>query len=142
MTVARDGMIMVLFESFLPDPDRPLKERVPLYRSGDDITTQWQMTELEEVGLLKMDFLGLKTLTILKEGEDLVRATHGVDLDLDSVPLDDPQTYELMTRGNTLGVFQLESAGMRDLLAKLKPDDFEDVIGICLPSSSPMTSRT
>ncbi len=110
--------------------DRPLSDYVPMAKSGDDTMTQWQMNELEEVGLLKVDFLGLKTLTILKEGADLVKAVDGVDLDLEDLPLDDSKTYELMTSGNTLGVFQLESTGMRDLLAKLQPSCFEDVIAV------------
>jgi DNA polymerase-3 subunit alpha len=108
--------------------DRPLIDYVPLARNGDDVTTQWQMTELEQVGLLKMDFLGLKTLTLLQEGAALVRRCRGVSLDLDRVPLDDAQTYRLMTAGDTLGVFQLESQGMRELLMRLVPDTFEDVI--------------
>ena len=110
--------------------DRPLIEYVPLSRNGDDITTQWQMNELEEVGLLKMDFLGLKTLTILHEAVQLIRQTHGTEIALDALPLDDPATYDLMTSGDTLGVFQLESEGMRELLAKLKPDNFGDVIAV------------
>jgi len=110
--------------------DRPLAEYVPLAKSGDDMMTQWQMTELEQVGLLKVDFLGLKTLTILREVENLVKKVRGIDLDPDNLPLDDCETYELMTHGNTLGVFQLESSGMRELLAKLKPDTFEDVIAV------------
>ena len=110
--------------------DKPLREYVPLAKNGDDVITQWQMTELEEVGLLKMDFLGLKTLTILAEGARLVKEVHGVDLDLGSLPLDDKPTYELMTRGETQGVFQLESSGMRELLTRLKPDNFEDVIAV------------
>jgi DNA polymerase-3 subunit alpha len=110
--------------------DRPLSDYVPMARSGDDMMTQWQMTELEQVGLLKVDFLGLKTLTILREGADLVKKVRGIDLDLDNLPLDDRETYELMTQGNTLGVFQLESSGMRELLAKLRPDTFEDVIAV------------
>ncbi|MCA8944428.1 MAG: DNA polymerase III subunit alpha, partial [Planctomycetes bacterium] len=110
--------------------DRPLRDYVPLCRNGDDIVTQWQMTELEEVGLLKVDFLGLKTLTILTEACRLIKHVHGVDLDLGKIPLDDPETYELMTRGDTLGVFQLESSGMRELLGRLKPDTFEDVIAV------------
>ncbi len=110
--------------------DKPLREYVPLAKNGDDIVTQWQMTELEEVGLLKMDFLGLKTLTILQEGARLVKEVHGVDIDLDHLPLDDKPTYELMARGETQGVFQLESSGMRELLTRLKPDNFEDVIAV------------
>src|SRR5690606_16345734 len=96
--------------------DKPLREYVPLSKNGDDVVTQWQMTELEEVGLLKMDFLGLKTLTILAEGVRLVKEVHGVDIDLSKLPLDDQPTYDLMTRGDTQGVFQLESSGMRELL--------------------------
>jgi len=110
--------------------DKPVLDYVPLAKNGDDVITQWQMTELEEVGLLKMDFLGLKTLTILAEGARLVKEVHGVDLDLDALPLDDGPTYELMARGDTQGVFQLESSGMRDLLTRLKPDNFEDVIAV------------
>jgi len=110
--------------------DKPLREYVPLAKNGDDIVTQWQMTELEEVGLLKMDFLGLKTLTILQEGVRLVKEVHGVDIDLGKLPLDDQATYDLMTRGDTQGVFQLESSGMRELLTRLKPDNFEDVIAV------------
>ncbi len=110
--------------------DRPLKDYVPLCKNGDDIVTQWQMTELEEVGLLKVDFLGLKTLTILTEACRLIKHVHDVEIDLDHVPLDDEPTYDLMTRGDTLGVFQLESSGMRELLGRLKPDKFEDVIAV------------
>ncbi|MCC6669687.1 MAG: DNA polymerase III subunit alpha [Planctomycetes bacterium] len=110
--------------------DRPLVEYVPLCKNGDDVVTQWQMTELEEVGLLKMDFLGLKTLTILAEACRLIERTQGVRLDLGQLPLDDAETYRLMTRGETLGVFQLESTGMRELLGRLKPDKFEDVIAV------------
>ncbi len=110
--------------------DRPLRDYVPLAKNGEDVITQWQMTELEEVGLLKMDFLGLKTLTILTEAERLVREVHGVEVDLGKLPLDDAKTYALMTRGETQGVFQLESGGMRELLTRLKPDTFEDVIAV------------
>jgi len=110
--------------------DRPVADYVPLAKSGDDIVTQWQMTELEEVGLLKVDFLGLKTLTILTEAVRLIQAVHGVNIELTEIPLDDPETFELMTAGDTLGVFQLESSGMRELLAKLKPDTFEDVVAV------------
>jgi DNA polymerase-3 subunit alpha len=110
--------------------DRPLRDYVPLAKNGEDVITQWQMTELEEVGLLKMDFLGLKTLTILEECVRLVEEVHGVRLDLGKLPLDDAPTYALMTRGETQGVFQLESGGMRELLTRLKPDTFEDVIAV------------
>ncbi len=110
--------------------DKPLKEYVPLAKNGDDVITQWQMTELEEVGLLKMDFLGLKTLTILQEGVRLVKEVHGIEVDLGKLPLDDKETYALMARGETQGVFQLESSGMRELLIRLRPDTFEDVIAV------------
>ncbi|MBL8755788.1 MAG: DNA polymerase III subunit alpha [Planctomycetes bacterium] len=110
--------------------DRPLRDYVPLAKNGEDVITQWQMTELEEVGLLKMDFLGLKTLTILQEAVRLVKEVHGVDIDLGKLPLDDKKTYELIARGETQGIFQLESSGMRELLTRLKPDTFEDVIAV------------
>jgi DNA polymerase-3 subunit alpha len=110
--------------------DRPLKDYVPLAKNGEDVITQWQMTELEEVGLLKMDFLGLKTLTILQEGMRLVQEVRGEQIDLATLPLDDRPTYAIMTRGETQGVFQLESGGMRELLTRLKPDTFEDVIAV------------
>ena len=110
--------------------DKPLDQYVPLYRNGEDITTQWQMTDLEDVGLLKLDFLGLKTLTILAEAKRLVQAEHNVEINLDELPLDDAKTYELLSHGNTLGVFQLESEGMRELLSRLKPSCFEDIIAL------------
>ncbi|MCA8950043.1 MAG: DNA polymerase III subunit alpha, partial [Planctomycetes bacterium] len=110
--------------------DKPLAEYVPLGKNGEDVITQWQMTELEEVGLLKMDFLGLKTLTILQECVRLVKETRGVEVDIGDLPLDDEATYALMARGDTQGVFQLESSGMRELLTRLKPSTFEDVIAV------------
>jgi DNA polymerase-3 subunit alpha len=110
--------------------DRPLADYVPLCKNGEDVTTQWQMTELEEVGLLKVDFLGLKTLTILQEATRLIAENRGEHLELGAIPLDDSATFALMTRGETLGVFQLESSGMRELLARLAPDTFEDVIAV------------
>ncbi len=110
--------------------DKPLDQYVPLYKNGDDITTQWQMTDLEDIGLLKMDFLGLKTLTIIQEALDLIQETHGITVDFDAMSLDDPATYALLQAGETQGVFQLESDGMRELLVRLKPDHFEDIIAV------------
>ncbi|MBI83618.1 MAG: DNA polymerase III subunit alpha [Planctomycetaceae bacterium] len=110
--------------------DKPLTEYVPLARNGDDITTQWQMNELEEVGLLKVDFLGLKTLTILAETTHLIAQTNGTEIDLEHLDLDDTPTYTLISQADTLGVFQLESSGMRDLLQRLRPDNFEDIIAV------------
>ncbi|MCX5655677.1 MAG: DNA polymerase III subunit alpha, partial [Planctomycetota bacterium] len=108
--------------------DAPLVEYVPLCRVGDDVTTQWDMDVAAKVGLLKMDFLGLRTLTEMKRAVDLVKKHHGVDLDLDKIPLDDPKTFGIFQRGETKGIFQFESAGMRDLLQKLKPDRIGDLI--------------
>ncbi|HLS67887.1 MAG TPA: DNA polymerase III subunit alpha, partial [Kiloniellales bacterium] len=111
--------------------DRPLDELIPLYRDprSDMPVTQFNMKFVELAGLVKFDFLGLKTLTVLARARDLIRE-HQPDFDLDSLPLDDPRAYQLMARGDTVGIFQLESAGMRDALKRLKPDRFEDVIAM------------
>ena len=93
---------------------KPLTEFVPLYRSQKDegeITTQWAMKEIERVGLLKMDFLGLRTLTIIRDTISLVKKNYGIDINIDEIPLDDRKTYDLISKGETHGVFQLESAG-------------------------------
>ncbi|MFN0057078.1 MAG: DNA polymerase III subunit alpha [Planctomycetota bacterium] len=110
--------------------DRPLTEVVPLYRNGEDITTQFPMEILESIGLLKMDFLGLRTLTILDRAEKLVRQRFDAAFELEAVPLDDSKTYSLLTAGDTKGIFQLESSGMRELLRRLCPDRFEEVIAV------------
>ncbi|MFO0985514.1 MAG: DNA polymerase III subunit alpha, partial [Planctomycetota bacterium] len=110
--------------------DRPLSEYVPLCRVQDEVNTQFTMTDLEAIGLLKMDFLGLKTLTIIQRAVDSIRDHHGVTIDTDNLPLDDARTFTLLQRGETSGVFQLESSGMRQLLGKMKPDCFEDIIAI------------
>ena len=110
---------------------RPLTEYVPLYKSQkDEIVTQWAMKEVERVGLLKMDFLGLSTLTLIRDALDEIRRTEGVDLDIDAVPLDDAKTYELFANGQTYGVFQFESSGMRELLRKAKPERLDDLIAL------------
>jgi len=111
--------------------DRPLDELVPLYRdprSGSAVT-QFNMKDVEKAGLVKFDFLGLTTLTMLRMAEDLVKA-RGTALELSALPLDDKATYDLLSRAETSGVFQLESGGMRDALRKLKPDCFEDIIAM------------
>ncbi|MCO6456928.1 MAG: DNA polymerase III subunit alpha [Pirellulaceae bacterium] len=110
--------------------DRPLTEYVPLGRvtGKDDIITQWSMGDVEAAGLLKMDFLGLRNLTILRKAVDLIEQTTGQQLDLHRLPLDDKATFALLCRGETKGVFQLESGGIRDLLQKMKPDHFRDII--------------
>jgi len=110
--------------------DKPLTEYVPLTRvSGkDDVITQWSMNDVEAAGLLKMDFLGLRNLTILRIAIDLIEQSTGERIDPLKFPLDDPETYALLQRGETKGVFQLESGGIRDLLTKMKPDGFHDII--------------
>src|ERR1700691_1656430 len=111
--------------------DRPLEELVPLYRDPRSSmpVTQFSMKYVEAAGLVKFDFLGLKTLTVLARARDLLKA-RGIALDLDNLPLDDANTYALLGRGDTVGVFQLEGAGMRDMLRKLNPDRFEDIIAV------------
>ncbi len=108
-----------------------LYEHVPLYRTKDgDTSTQVDMKSLELLGLMKVDLLGLRTLSIIKETERLVRERHDPDFSIEKIPLDDKKTFELLQRGDTLGVFQLESRGFRDILRRLKPDRFEDLIAI------------
>ena len=110
---------------------KPITEYCPLYRtSKDEITTQYAMDAVESIGLLKMDFLGLKTLTLMHDVVRLVREERGETLDLDNLPLDDKAAYELFAHGQTFGVFQFESAGMQDILRKLKPERFEDLIAL------------
>ena len=108
--------------------DRPLEEYVPLQRitGKEDILTQW--TDVETAGLLKMDFLGLRNLTILDRAVENVRKHRGIEIVPRDLPLDDEQTFALLQRGETKGIFQLESGGMRDLLTKMKPDKFADII--------------
>jgi DNA polymerase-3 subunit alpha len=111
--------------------DRPLAELVPLYRDprSDMPATQFNMKWVEPAGLVKFDFLGLKTLTVLARCTELL-AARGVNLDLSNLPLDDPKTFDLLTRADTVGVFQVEGAGVRDMLKKLRPDRFEDIIAV------------
>ena len=106
-----------------------LTNYVPLFKgSRDEITTQYDMKMVEEVGLLKMDFLGLRTLTVIDDAERMIRENNpGVKLDLDNLPLDDPKVFEIFARGETVGIFQFESNGMRDYLRKLKPENFVDL---------------
>lgn len=110
--------------------DKPLTDYVPLSRvSGKtDIITQWSMGDVEAAGLLKMDFLGLRNLTILSKAVEVIQQTTGKNLDILRLPLDDRDTFALLQRGETKGVFQLESGGIRDLLQRMKPDHFRDII--------------
>jgi len=111
--------------------DRPLDELVPLYRDpGSDMpVTQFNMKWVEQAGLVKFDFLGLKTLTVLDRAVKLIKR-RGITIDLNAIPLDDPATFAMLTRADAAGVFQFESTGMRDVLRKLKPDVFEDLIAV------------
>ena len=109
----------------------PVVEHVPLHKMGDsNIATQYTMTALEELGLLKMDFLGLRTLTVIRDAINIIKRTENNKINLDKLPLDDKKVYEMLSHGNTAGVFQLESTGMRNLLTELKPESFQDVAAI------------
>ncbi|WP_457678305.1 DNA polymerase III subunit alpha [Thermovibrio sp.] len=108
-----------------------LTNYIPLAKSKDgDITTQYDMGQVEALGLLKMDFLGLKTLTIIDRTVKLIKERHGVEIVPTKLPLDDEKTFKLLQEGNTIGVFQLESRGMRNLMKRLKPSVFEDIIAL------------
>ncbi|MFN3598965.1 MAG: DNA polymerase III subunit alpha [Aquificaceae bacterium] len=110
---------------------KPLEELVPLYYDKDgSLATQFDMAKLEEIGLIKMDFLGLKTLTEIKRIRELVKERHGVEIDLLRLPLEDRKVFELLKEGNTTGVFQLESSGMKNLLRRLEPDSFDDIVAV------------
>lgn len=111
--------------------DRPLDQLVPLYRDprSDMPVTQFNMKWVENAGLVKFDFLGLKTLTVIQGALDIIKA-RGTDIDLPRIPLDDEKTYDLYSRADTIGVFQVESSGMRDALRQLKPTCIEDIIAL------------
>jgi DNA polymerase-3 subunit alpha len=110
--------------------ERPLDDLIPLYKPPDEdqIVTQFDGTTVEKVGLMKMDFLGLETLTIMERARQLVKKHHGIELDLQRLDLADQRVYDLFTRGDTKGVFQFESGGMRDVLMKMRPNRIEDLI--------------
>ena len=110
---------------------RPLMEIVPLYKTNrDEITTQYDMNALERIGLLKMDFLGLTTLTVLHDAVRMVAQNRGTQLDLENLPLDDADTYKLFARGDTTAIFQFESHGMRDILRRYQPARIEDLTAL------------
>jgi DNA polymerase-3 subunit alpha len=103
----------------------------PLYRSNrGEITTQYHMTSLARIGLLKFDFLGLRTLTVIRDALAMIEENRGVAMSPEEIPLDDAETYEFLGTGHTVGVFQVESSGMRDLLRKVKPERLEDIIAV------------
>ena len=113
---------------------------VPLSRNQDGtIVTQFTMTTLEELGLLKMDFLGLRTLTVIRHALDQIRRNHGVEIDIDRIDNTDPEVFRMLSRGDTTGVFQLESAGMTAFMKELKPESIDDIIaGLALYRPGPM----
>ena len=119
--------------------DKPLMEYVPLYRNGDVITTQFPMGLLEDLGLIKMDFLGLRTLTVIRDALENIEHSQGKKIDLDTIDFADSGVYAMLSRGETLGVFQLESKGMISFMKDLQPENFEDIIaGISLYRPGPM----
>ena len=118
-----------------------LNEYVPLHYSDKGISTQFPMGTIEELGLLKMDFLGLRTLTVIRDALEMIWQDHGVSIDFSKMEYNDPRVYELISSGNTSGLFQLESSGMTQFMKNLKPDCFEDIIaGISLYRPGPMAS--
>ena len=106
----------------------PITNYVPLLRNKEAISTQFNMTELEELGLLKMDFLGLRTLTVIRDAVNLIKQNHNINIDFDKMKFDDPNIFEMFAKAETLGIFQFESPGMRAFLKELKPNIFEDLI--------------
>src|SRR5262249_58775944 len=110
---------------------KAITEYAPLYKGArDEIVTQWSMKEIERVGLLKMDFLGLSTLTLIFDCIEEIRQTTGETLDIDNLPLDDAKTYQIFQEGQTYGIFQFESSGMREILRKARPQRLDDLIAL------------
>ncbi|GFI62153.1 DNA polymerase III subunit alpha [Clostridiales bacterium] len=118
---------------------RPVVDYVPLYVSDKGISTEYTMNTLEELGILKMDFLGLRTLTVIENAVNEIKRAHGIDIDFDSIGDSDPKVYEMISQGKTDGVFQMESGGMKQFVKELKPTCLEDIIaGIALYRPGPM----
>jgi len=110
---------------------KPLTDYVPLQKTAEGETcTQYAMAELEELGLLKMDFLGLRTLTVISNALKIIKHTRGERVDINKIPLDDKKVYKMLSKGNCAGIFQLESEGMRDLVKRLKPENIEDITAL------------
>ncbi|MEZ4846408.1 MAG: DNA polymerase III subunit alpha [Bdellovibrionota bacterium] len=111
--------------------EKPLVDHLPLMRGQEgEIVTQWDMKGVEKIGLVKLDFLGLKTLTLLQRAVELIKSSKGKEIDLLYIDMKDPKVFELLSRGDTQGIFQLESSGMRDIVTKLKPSSFEDIVAL------------
>ncbi|WP_435061076.1 DNA polymerase III subunit alpha [Amycolatopsis thermoflava] len=109
----------------------PLMDAIPLWQRDDgSIITGWDYPSCEAIGLLKMDFLGLRNLTVIGDAIDNIKANRGIDIDLDTLGVDDPETYKLLSRGDTLGVFQLDGGPMRDLLRRMQPTVFDDIVAV------------
>ena len=110
----------------------PLTDAIPVWKRAQDgaIITGWDYPSCEAIGLLKMDFLGLRNLTVIGDAIENIKTNRGIDFDMDAAPLDDPKTYELLARGDTLGVFQLDGGPMRDLLKRMQPTGFEDIVAV------------
>src|SRR5204863_6412292 len=94
------------------------------------IVTQYSMGPIEEIGLLKMDFLGLRNLDVIEDAVDIIQRSRGAEVEIEALPLDDPTTFEMLARGDAVGVFQLESDGMRDALRRVRPTDFNDIVAL------------
>ncbi len=110
---------------------KPLVEMIPVSKpSTGEVTTQYQMKDVEKLGLLKMDFLGLRTLTVINNTVTQIKQNHDPDFDIDMIPLDDKETYQVLCDAKTYGIFQLESTGMRDLIRKMKPTEFQDIVAL------------
>ena len=117
----------------------PVTDYVPVHKTGDSVVTQFPMAVLEKLGLLKVDFLGLRTLTVIQDAIKLVQKQHGVGIDFDAMSMDDPNVYKTISDGKTLGIFQLESPGMTRFITELQPGNLEDIIaGIALYRPGPM----
>src|SRR5215213_2681891 len=110
--------------------DRPLTDIVPLQLADDRVVTQYSMKPIEEIGLLKMDFLGLRNLDVIEAALDIIEESSGGRPDMAALPLDDPKAYEMLARGESVGVFQFESDGMREALRQVKPDEFNDLVAL------------
>src|SRR5437868_5572866 len=110
---------------------KAITEYAPLYKGAhDEIVTQWSMKDIERMGLLKMDFLGLSTLTLIDDCIEEIKRTTGIELDIEDIPFDDAKTYQIFQEGQTYGIFQFESSGMRDILRKAKPQRLDDLIAL------------
>ncbi len=111
--------------------DRPLTEYLPLQQKGEaELVTQFDMNDVSELGLLKMDFLGLRNLDVIEAALDIIETTSGVRIEIDKLPLDDEKTYKMLARGDSTGVFQFESPGMKEALREIGPTEFEDLIAV------------